>query len=393
MISKLKHTLVVTFLLLGSSIAFAGLDRDIKVVIEEPAVGESYSGVTNLRGWVVSPAGIGRYALEVYIDGEFAFYMPVGGNRADVAETYPNYPSSDQSGFSMAFNYKSLSPGTHEIKVRAFDNVDNYNDAWVSFAAERFNSDFIADESEIDLSTTENVSLVDNQTYSVSGATLEGQKWDFLLSWDTASQSFKAENIRTSSVQGGSNTPADDSSGGGYVPPDDVPADDSSGGGYQRPTNVACMTSPNYDRSNASIIEMDNGLQLVNPGGDFMWGSRQYLDVTFRSQAGDWYMIFNQEELISIEVIREQDTCDPYQVGLVTGVSSDSEGNPILEFEGQGLAATVYSSCPIGVGSALASYTTPSSAASGYSPSTASKDWVVDLATVDVCEVTFWNTF
>ena len=176
MISKLKHTLVVTVLLLGSSIAFAGLDRDIKVVIEEPAVGESYSGVTNLRGWVVSPAGIGRYALEVYIDGEFAFYMPVGGNRADVAETYPNYPSSDQSGFSMAFNYKSLSPGTHEIKVRAFDNVDNYNDAWVSFAAERFNSDFIADESEIDLSTTENVSLVDNQTYSVSGATVEGQK-------------------------------------------------------------------------------------------------------------------------------------------------------------------------------------------------------------------------
>ena len=119
MISKLKHTLLVTVLLLGSSIAFAGLDRDIKVVIEEPAVGESYSGVTNLRGWVVSPAGIGRYALEVYIDGEFAFYMPVGGNRADVAEAYSNYPGSDQSGFSMAFNYKSLSPGTHEIKVRA----------------------------------------------------------------------------------------------------------------------------------------------------------------------------------------------------------------------------------------------------------------------------------
>jgi hypothetical protein len=240
MISKLKHTLLVTVLLLGSSIAFAGLDRDIKVVIEEPAVGESYSGVTNLRGWVVSPAGIGRYALEVYIDGEFAFYMPVGGNRADVAEAYSNYPGSDQSGFSMAFNYKSLSPGTHEIKVRAFDNVDNYNDAWVSFDAERFKSDFIADESDIDLSTAENVYLVDNQTYSVTGATVEGQKWDFLLSWDTASQSFKTENIRTSSAQGdidscdpafdfgcsadGTYGDGDSSSGGS--------SDSGSGGGY-----------------------------------------------------------------------------------------------------------------------------------------------------------------
>jgi hypothetical protein len=31
--------------------------------------------------------------------------------------------------------------------------------------------------------------------------------------------------------------------------------------------NVACMTSINYDRSSASIIEMNNGLVLVQPGG------------------------------------------------------------------------------------------------------------------------------
>jgi len=417
MISKLKHTLVVTVLLLGSSIAFAGLDRDIKVVIEEPAVGESYSGVTNLRGWVVSPAGIGRYALEVYIDGEFAFYVPVGGNRPDVAENYSNYPSSDQSGFSMAFNYKSLSPGTHEIKVRAFDNVDNYNDAWVSFATERFKSVFIADESEIDLSTTETWAIVNKQTYSVSGATVEGQKWDFLLSWDTASQSFKTENIRTSSAQGGGNTlaaaddssgggntgaAADDSSGGGYTPADDssgggyTPADDSSGGGYQGPTNAACGSVPNADRSNASIIEMDNGLQLANHE-DLAFSylaSRQYYDVTFRSQAGDWYMIVNGERLISIEVIREQDTCNQYPTLWVTGVSSDAQGNLLLEFEDLGVVATVDSSCAIGVGSGLATYETPSShAAGGYSPSTASKQYVVDLATVDVCEVIAWSSF
>jgi hypothetical protein len=106
-------------------------------------------------------------------------------------------------------------------------------------------------------------------------------------------------------------------------------------------------------------------------------------------------MVVNAEALISIEVIREQDTCDPYPTGWVTGVSSGSQGNLILEVEEQGLAATVDSSCPIGVGSGLASYETPdsASAAGGYSPSTASKWYVVDLATVDVCEVIGWSSF
>ena len=104
-------------------------------------------------------------------------------------------------------------------------------------------------------------------------------------------------------------------------------------------------------------------------------------------------MIFNGEELISIEVIREQDTCDPYPTGWVTGVSSDSLGNLVLEFEGNGLTATADSSCPIGVGSGLVSYETPgASDVAGYSPSTGPKWWVVDIATVDVCEVKWWGS-
>ena len=69
-----------------------------------------------------------------------------------------------------------------------------------------------------------------------------------------------------------------------------------------------------------------------------------------------------------------------------------AQGNLFLEFEDWGLVATVDSSRLIGVGSGLASYETQSSAA-GYSPSTDGKWWVVDLATVDVCEVKFWDSF
>jgi hypothetical protein len=122
-----------------------------------------------------------------------------------------------------------------------------------------------------------------------------------------------------------------------------------------------------------------------------MWSSRQYLDVTFRSQAGDWYMIFNGEQLFSIEVIREQDTCNQYPASWVTGVSYDAQGKRLV-FEDLGLVATVDSSCPIGVGSGLAQYETQSSGA-GFSSSTDGKWYVVDLATADVCEVIVWSRF
>ena len=121
----------------------AAQDDGIIVRIEEPAKEESYTGISNLRGWAVSPAGMGSYDLDVYIDDMFAFSMPIGGNRADVASVYPDYPSSEYSGFSMAFNYKNLQPGRHKILVKAYDNDGNYNEAYSYFTAERFVTTFI----------------------------------------------------------------------------------------------------------------------------------------------------------------------------------------------------------------------------------------------------------
>ena len=181
--------------LLLSCLAFAGLDERIQIAIEEPAAGGRYSGISNLRGWAVSPAGMGSYYLDVYIDGEFVFDLVVYGKRTDVGNAFPDYPGSDTGGFSMAYNYKDLSPGEHEIRIRAFDNAGNYNDAAATFTTERLGSQFIAEDSAVDLSTA-SITRTDDQTITISNATVEGEQYDFMLTWDRASQGFKAQDIQ-----------------------------------------------------------------------------------------------------------------------------------------------------------------------------------------------------
>ena len=196
------RALLCTLLLFPAPFVSAGQDERIVVVIEEPAQGERYSGVSNLRGWAVSPEGMGRSYLNVYIDDEFAFYLAPYGERSDVGKAFPDYPDSDTGGFSMAFNYKNLSPGEHEIRVRAYDDAGNYNEAVTTFVAERFESEFIASDSDVDLSTTSSIYVYDDQSYLISGPTIEGKQWDFLLRWDTAGQSFKTEGISPFSSYG-----------------------------------------------------------------------------------------------------------------------------------------------------------------------------------------------
>ena len=345
----LLHIAALAILMSLSSLSMAGLDRNIKVVIEEPATGESYAGLTNLRGWAVSPAGTGRFYFNVYIDGEFAFYMPTGGNRADVADAYPSYPDSDQSGFSMAFNYKNLSPGTHEIRIRAYDNDDNYNDAVVSFTTERFDSEFINDASKVNLSAASGVSVIDQHTIVVEGAVMENRSWDFALKWDQASQSFKTEDIRPSS--GGS-------IGGGQPPVgEDV---------------YACVTSPDGTYySSANSVSMRNGLELNNYDGRTWRPSDSH--VVFKTTSGDWYTIENEAEGYRLDVIAEPLSCFAYDYGLVIDTYPiDSETKALVIENGE---IAVRSSCFMSIGTKVSYY---GSAFGG--------SYLVDLETAQRCE-------
>jgi len=196
---KLQALLVLTIFFSLATVADNLKDERIKVLIEEPAEGEAYSGILNLRGWAVAPDGLGEKPHDVYIDDDTTprFTLPPGGKRSDVGNAYPDYPGSDMAGFSMAFNYKDLEPGSHTITVVAFDINGNYNEAVATFSTERFASAFIADASEVDLLTTEQVTAVDSDSFRVRGATLEGERWDFTLSWDNGAQAFKLSEIET----------------------------------------------------------------------------------------------------------------------------------------------------------------------------------------------------
>ena len=259
---KYLRTAAMSLILLLSNLAWAEQNKGIKVLIEEPAIGASYSGIANLRGWAVAPEGMTQYFLSVYIDGEFSFYMPHGGARGDVEQSYPNYPNSDQSGFSMAFNYKNLTPGEHTIEVVGFDNNGDYNVASATFNSERFSSEYINDASKVDLSTATDVSLLDRHTISVTGATLENKKWDFTLKWDQASQSFNTVDI--------------------------LPSSGGSGGGTSPPMNdevYACITSPDRNYSSSQdVVFMKNGLEIYYYAGDYWSSSDEH--VVFETASG-----------------------------------------------------------------------------------------------------------
>ena len=194
MVASLPLRIVSVLLLLSLLPDAFARDTSIKVNLEEPVAGGSYSGISNLRGWAVAPKGISK--VEVFVDGVFLFEVPMGGQRTDVADVFPTYPGSSSSGFSMAYNYKNLQPGTHRMLIRAFDSAGNYNESQAVFSTERFVSTFINSDTSIDLSTTSAVQVRDKQTFIIRGATVEGESWDFALKWDRASQALKIEEIQ-----------------------------------------------------------------------------------------------------------------------------------------------------------------------------------------------------
>ena len=271
--------LFASLVFLFSSASLASLDERIQVVIEEPVNFGTYAGISNLRGYAVSPEGIGKFNHQVFIDGEFAFYLGTYGERADVGAAFPSYPGSDTGGFSMAFNYKSLSPGQHHVRVLAYDNAGNFNDATATFTVQKFESEFITDDSAIDISGNEDIEVLDGQGLRIRGARIEGKEWDFTLRWDIASQGFKTEDISASGPlfcpQPGNSAcnTAGDSSG----------ATNGSDGGSSGATPADCtVMDGRYSLKQSGII-------MQNCSGDECWGadSSNYFAYTYHQPLTD----------------------------------------------------------------------------------------------------------
>lgn len=121
-----------------SSFAFAAANTDIKVTLEEPVANSTYASIANIPGWAVANSGI--TLLELYIDGELITNISFGGLHTDVGTAFPNFPDSNNSGFSMVDNYKSLSAGEHTVTVRAIDKDNDYNEDSAIFTARKFSN-------------------------------------------------------------------------------------------------------------------------------------------------------------------------------------------------------------------------------------------------------------
>jgi len=339
----MRLALLIVLLLLACP-SYAELDERIQVTIEEPAQGERYSGISNLRGWAVSPEGMGSYLLNVYIDGEFAFRMAHYGQRTDVGNAFPDYPDSDTGGFSMAFNYKNLTPGEHEIRVRAFDNAGNYNDAVTTFTAERFVSPFIGADSQVNVTTLDRVYFYDNQSLLLNGVTVEGNKWDFVLRWDKASQSFKTWGIE---AYGGDLNNA----GNDYNP--------GSGSGSGSGSNwevYACITSPESTAySSSEYVVMKNGLQARNNAGKSWYSYDEH--VVFKTETGRWYSIEEQSDFFRLDVVAEPTSCFDFEEYEYHSVETRSSNEKAVIFEGEG-EVIVGGSCGLTVDDPLTYYAT-----------------------------------
>ena len=164
----------------------------LRVALEEPVQGEIHTGVGNLRGWAVADKGITK--VEILIDGAYAFDIPYGGSRGDVGSTFPDVPNSSESGFSAAFNYSSLSAGSHTISAIAYDESGATQQSSASFDVVRFNSEFISGSNAVNLNN--GVCRTSGDEISIVDAIVSGELYDLVLKWRTAEQGFEIVEIR-----------------------------------------------------------------------------------------------------------------------------------------------------------------------------------------------------
>ena len=201
-------------------------DDVLRIMLEEPVAGEIHGGVGNLRGWAVATDGIDK--IEIMIDGVYAFDAPYGGARGDVGSAFPEVANASESGFSLAYAYSNLSPGSHTISAVAHTLEGDTQTSSATFETVRFKQSFISGADAVDLAATS--CTVAGDEISASNALIGGDRYDMVLDWRTAEQGF--EIIKVVEDSGADNGGA----GGGFdcaeglyyaAPPEAVSTDES----------------------------------------------------------------------------------------------------------------------------------------------------------------------
>ena len=164
-------------------------DYDLKLMIETPQSESTHANIGSIRGWAVHPSAQVLY-VDIFVDGEFTFSVPVGGGRGDVYNAYPDYYQSRFSGWNQTVNFKNMTDGPHTVEVIAYTEFGGYASKTVDFCVTRFISEFISDPEEIKLWETKRYHVWHDRMV-LEGVMIEGRRWNMELSWSTASQSFE----------------------------------------------------------------------------------------------------------------------------------------------------------------------------------------------------------
>jgi hypothetical protein len=162
-----------------------------ELALEEPAQGAVYSGISNLRGWAVATEEISR--VDILVDGVLLQSAPYGGARPDVAAAFPSTAQSSHSGFSLAFNYNSLTPGEHTITARSYTNRGETLESSSTFTAKNFGSEFISGSSLVNLSG--GFCEMGGNSASFLDVLVDGSTFDIGLQWGSAKQGFEIVSI------------------------------------------------------------------------------------------------------------------------------------------------------------------------------------------------------
>jgi poly(3-hydroxybutyrate) depolymerase len=279
------------------------------LTLEEPQEGGTYTGISNLRGWAIAESGIEK--IELDIDGVYAFDIPMGGSRGDVGSAYPDFPNASQSGFSMAFNYKALASGSHQVTARALSKEGAVAIQQVQITVGRFVSSFITDPDEVDISAVSDVTLT-KSALQLKGLRVEGQAFDVALSFDTATQGFELTEI----------TPQESPTAGGV-----------GCSGTNRGPGDYTLDSQGVART----------FRVHTPTG-YASGTAHPLIIAFHGWGGD------KGEFLDNAVVRSESDQRGYIVVAPLGLGREEPGNPLASWsfsgsttglDGDGLNASV----------------------------------------------------
>ena len=176
------------------------LDERIRITLESPQYEHHVGQIGAVRGWAFHPT---QYmdVVEIYIDGVLWSEVPIGGQRVDVYNTYPNALNSRYSGWAQTINFKDFAEGYHELEVRAYTAFGRYNSAFGKFCVEKVpGGNFISDASNINFKTISRFHMAPNALL-FQKVEIDGEYYDMEVHWDTATQGFMVEQVEPHNPQ------------------------------------------------------------------------------------------------------------------------------------------------------------------------------------------------